>query len=84
MKAREFVFDAISLERENQLDVWGFRGNNCSSSEYILFIEKKLNQAKDDSYFFNEESIELQMISIAALAVSYLENKRLNAVNSHP
>ena len=68
------VLDAIALEREDQDGKHGsLPEHGHTAMEWLLIIERKLQQAKDDWYSGEGLDTLLRMLQIAATATACLE-----------
>lgn len=76
------VLDAISLERERQDAKHGpLTEHGHTAVEWLLIIERKLQQAKDDWYSGDGSDAQVRMLQIAATATACLEqHAKLHAV----
>ena len=74
---RDQVFDLISCERVLQDKMYGGKQHDTkhSDSDWLIFIERFLNKAKESFYHGNDHSTIESMVKIAALATAFLETK---------
>lgn len=74
---REDVFQLINTEREYQdLDVHnvGHDDSKCSVADWIVFMEKHIQLAKDSLYMLNSIGALEHVRKITALGVACMEN----------
>lgn len=75
MESRAKVFNAVSKEREYQNTKWGDHDQRLSIADWVVFMERHLNQAKAALYNLTPEEALGEVRKVTALGVACMENK---------